>query len=66
VARSKPTIEARSAKGILSNNGKVARTCPRGDGRVGKEVDSIEGKNGRDGSWNSEKTGAVASKPSGE
>ena len=35
VATSKPTMEARSGKGIRSKSGKVAKTCPSGEGNSG-------------------------------
>jgi len=71
VARSRPTMLARSGRGIRSKRGKVAIIWPRGEGSWGIASSSSfwlrkgMGK-GNLGSLVSEKTGAVASSPSGE
>ena len=35
VARRRPTMDALSARGIRSKSGKVASTCPKGEGSCG-------------------------------
>ena len=52
IAYKRPTIDALSSRGSLSNRENVASTCPKGEGKVGK--------------GDVENTGAVASKPKGE
>ena len=52
IAKRSPIIDALSSSGSRSNKGNVARTCPSGEGKVGK--------------FDAEKTGAVASNPNGE
>ena len=68
VATKSPTIEARSARGIRSNKGKVASIWPNGDGSCGNFCPEKFSRIGRLmlGILDSENTGAVASKPSGE
>jgi len=72
VASSRPTMLARSGRGMRSNSGKVAMICPSGEGSWGMLPSSLSSwlRKGRGkgslGNLVSENTGAVASNPSGE